>query len=43
MKELNYIKEIFIQKFCKQKGWDPKNLTTNKVLIIEREFKRLNS
>lgn len=35
------IKELFIKKICKLKGWDPNNLTTNQSLIINNKFKNL--
>lgn len=30
-------KEKFIRKFCKEKGWNPNELTTNQMLIITRQ------
>lgn len=32
-------KEIFIKNFCKQKGWDPNNLTSIQMLTIVRQEK----
>lgn len=32
-----YKKENFIKKFCKEKGWNPNELTPNQMLIIVRQ------
>lgn len=36
-----YKKENFIRKFCKKKGWNPNELTTNQMLVIvnQKEYK----
>jgi hypothetical protein len=32
--EIKLLRERFIKKFCKQKGWNPNELTVNQMLII---------
>jgi len=33
-KDTNLLRERFLIKFCKEKGWNPKELTTNQMLIV---------
>lgn len=35
-------REKFIKKFCKEKGWNPNELTTNQMLIIVSQSKYKN-
>lgn len=39
--EITLLKERFITKYCKERGWNPDNLTTEQYLEIsqKREFK----
>lgn len=32
-------REKFIRNFCKEKGWNPNELTTNQMLIIANQSK----
>jgi hypothetical protein len=32
-------KEKLILKFCKERGWDPNNLTTGQLLFIMKKIK----
>lgn len=32
-------REKFIRSFCKEKGWNPNELTTNQMLIISSQSK----
>ena len=34
--EVSILRERFITKYCKDNGWDKKNLTTGQLLIIAR-------
>ena len=34
--EIKLLREGFIKKFCKQKGWNPNELTVNQMLIITK-------
>lgn len=39
MKNLEiYNKEIFIKNFCKKRGWNPEELSTNQMLVIVKEY-----
>lgn len=35
-------REKFIRNFCKEKGWNPNELTTNQMLIIASQSKYKN-
>jgi hypothetical protein len=34
--EIKLLRERFIKKFCKQKGWNSNELTVNQMLIITK-------
>lgn len=36
--EQNLLKEVFLINYCKQKGWNPNELTTTQLLQITKEF-----
>lgn len=42
-KQIQIKKENFIRKFCKEKGWNPNELSTNQMLIIvsQKDYKNL--
>jgi hypothetical protein len=35
--DIKLLRERFIKTFCKQKGWNPNELTVNQMLIITKE------
>lgn len=37
--EISLLKEKFIHKYCKKRGWNPKELSTNQMLKIISESK----
>jgi DNA-binding NtrC family response regulator len=41
-KDIKILRENFIQKFCKQKGWNPNELTTNQMLVITQQDRYKN-
>lgn len=32
-------KELYISKICRKKGWNPKELSTNQMLYIVKNYK----
>lgn len=36
--EIKLLKENFIKKFSKKKGWNPNELTVNQMLIITKQY-----
>lgn len=44
MKKENIKKESFIRRFCKSKGWNPNELSTNQMLVIvnKKEYKEID-
>ena len=40
--EIKLLKENFIKKFCKEKGWNPNELTVNQMLIITKQANYIN-
>lgn len=36
-KDNKLLRELFIKRFCKQKGWNQNELTTNQMLLITKQ------
>lgn len=42
MENLHFLKENFIKKICKERGWNVNKLTNKQFLFIMLEFKKIN-